>query len=233
MQLGRVVVSLAFLVCFGCGSTVDLRDEFGKGDWHLPFDRRLHFEAGAPLIVLGRVVNVSGIRDPKPSRVDPRVKVRLARIRVEVENLIKGAYSKPYLDFYYYLYSPDQSSIDLGTTRYLPSVGQRRIYFLKRSDGVLRSVGDVTDYTLRVSTGRHSPDFCGGTNPGCCIAELLLSPGRDVDIQSFVVDLDKYAYVARTLCSERRAKELLSALARNQERRISRRAADVLAADPN
>jgi len=223
---------LAGMVLFGmvgCAPAAGLRDQLRKSDYHLPFDQKLRFEKAAPIIVLGRVLDVDEIGKPQPSRADPRIKTQLNRIKIDVEEVIKGGVSPKPMEFYYFTFSPAASEIDLGVPRYLPGVGQRRIYFLKRSNGTYRSVGDVTDYTLRVSSGTHTSGFCAGKSPGCCIAEILLSPRHDVDTRWFVVDLVQSEYAAEVLCSRRTAQALMERLTRNPDLRISDRAREVIA----
>jgi hypothetical protein len=161
--------------------------------------------------------------------VDRRIRTELTRIRVEIEAVIKGDLSSNPTDFYYFTYSPDTSEVDLGVPRYLPEVGQRRIYFLKPSGGSYRSVGDVTDYTLRVSSGSHTMDFCTGKSPGCCIAEILLAPQPDIDAGRFVADLIQSEYAAEVLCSRPTARELVQKLIQYPDQRISEGAREVLA----
>lgn len=209
----------------------DLRDDFRPSDCHLAFDERLRLEVRAPLIILGEVLQVSAVGQPKPSTGDPRVKVQLTRIQISTEEVIKGNIRSGTVDFYYFTYEPGASEIDLGVRTYRPHVGQRRIYFLKPSNGLYRSVGDVTDYTLRVNSGRHGKHFCTDKRPGCCIADILLVPGDVVDVSWFVADMDKAAYIAQTLCSDTRAHALLGDLVRNVNGGISRAAIDILMAN--
>jgi hypothetical protein len=71
--------------------------------------------------------------------------------------VIKGDVSSP-MEFPYFRFSPE-SDLDLGVPRYIPIVGNRRIYFLKPSNNGYRSVGDVTDYTLTIGSGHPNPGF--------------------------------------------------------------------------
>ena len=144
--------------------------------------------------------------------------------------MVKGSVTSRSLEFYYFTYSPDASAIDLGVPRYLPAVGQRRLYFLKPANGSYRSVGDITDYTLRVSSGSHQPGVCKGRSSGCCIAEILLVPQPDLDIDWFLADLTRSEYAAEVLCSRHAAAEIMRGLAQNPDQRISARAREVVAA---
>jgi hypothetical protein len=142
--------------------------------------------------------------------------------------VIKGAVSLNQIEFYYFAYSPAASEVDLGVPRYLPAVGQRRIYFLKRFEASYRSIGDVTDFTLRVSSGSHARGFCSGESPGCCIADLLLIPQPDVDVKWFIADLVQSEYAAEVLCSRPVARALMQKLVDYPEPGISERARETI-----
>jgi hypothetical protein len=195
----------------------------------LPFDRRLRLEGGAPVIVLGHVLQVDEIGQPQQSSREPRIGTQLTRITIGVEEVIKGNVKLNQIEFYYFTFSPAASEVDLGVPRYLPDVGQRRIYFLKPSYGSYRSVGDVTDYTLRVSSGSHTKGFCRGKSPNRCIAEILLLPQADVDTKLFIVDLIRSEYVAEVLCSRLTAEDLMQKLTHHPDQSIADGAREVIA----
>jgi hypothetical protein len=212
----------------GCTSAAELRDSFRKSDYRLSFERRLRLEGAAPIIILGRVLEVTEIGQPKRSRGDPRIKTQLTKIKVHAEVVVKGVIRSNPVEFYYFKYSPD-SDLDLGVPRYLPAVGQTRLYFLKPAAGLYRTVGDVTDYSLPVRTGEHSEDFCRGKTPGSCIAEILLVPGSGFDTVSFLQDLVNSAYAAHVLCSPSVTRDLVKQLIDSPDRRVADRAREVLA----
>jgi len=224
-----VLAGFALAGLVACTQAADPRDQFRRSDCHLPFDERLRFEAAAPIIVLGRVLEVNDVGQPRPSSGDRRIRTQLTRIRIDVEEVIKGDVKANPLEFYYFTFSPAASEIDLGVPRYLPDVGQRRIYFLKPAKGSYRSVGDVTDYTLRVSSGSHTQGSCTGKSPGCCIAEILLIPRQDIDAGWFVVDLIQSEYAAEVLCSRSTARDLMQKLTQYPDPRIADGAREVIA----
>lgn len=228
MQLAGVLAGFVLVGLTGCANASDLRDQLRSSDRHLPFDQRLRFELGAPIIVLGHVLEVNEIGTPQASGMDPRIKTQLTRIKIDVEEVIKGNLNSNPIEFYYFVYSADASEVDLGVPRYLPDVGQRRIYFLKRSGNSYRSVGDITDYTLPVNSGSHTKGFCQGKSPGCCIAEILLIPQHDYDSSWFVVRLIESESAAEVLCSRRVAQELMQKLTQNPDQQISDGAREVI-----
>ena len=183
----------------------------------------------APVIVLGRVLEVDEIGQPKPSSGDRRIRTELTKIKIDIQTVVKGSVRSNPIEFYYFTYSSAGSEIDLGAPRYLPEIGQRRIYFLKPYKTSYRSVGDVTDYTLRVSSGNHSGMFCEGRGPGCCIAEILLVPQQGVDGKWFVIDLTTSEYVAEVLCSRRTAQDLMQKLLQYPDQKLSDAAREVIA----
>jgi hypothetical protein len=228
MQFTAELVGIVFAALVGCTRSADLRDQYQKSDRQLPFDRRLRFEAAAPIIVLGHVLAVNEIGHPQRSRGDRRIKVRLTRIKIDIEEVIKGDVRSNLMEFYYFTYSTE-SDVDLGVPRYLPDVGKHQIYFLKELNGAYRSVGDVTNYTLPVSSGSRDKGFCQGKSPGCGIAELLLVPGRGLDTEWFVARLIQSEYAAKILCSPRVAHDLMQKLSENPDKRISDGAREVIA----
>lgn len=195
-------------------------------DYRLPYDERLRIELAAPVIVLGKVLAVTEVGEPKKSPGDPRIKTQLTRIKIDAEQAIRGVAPGP-MEFYFFTYAM-QNTIDLGVPRYIPEVGQHRIYFLKRWENTHRSIGDVTNYHLPVRTGTHAAGFCQGKEPGCCIAELLLTPAKGVDKEWFVHQLGHSAYSAGVRCSPGKAQDLLRQLERNPDVQIANGARDAM-----
>jgi hypothetical protein len=83
-QLARVLSGLVLVGLTSCAGASDLRDQLRSSDLHLPFDRRLRFELGAPIIVLGHVLAFTEVGPPQGSRIDPRIKAQLTRIKIDV-----------------------------------------------------------------------------------------------------------------------------------------------------
>jgi hypothetical protein len=146
-----------------------------------------------------------------------------------VEEVIKGDVRSNLIEFYFFAFS-HESDVDLGVRRYRPDVGQRRIYFLKPSNNGYRSVGDVTDYTLGISSGHRAKGSCEGKSSGCCIAELLLVPQPDVESITFAQSLIDGEYVAEAVCSRPVAFDLVRKLTVYPDKQISDSANEVLAA---
>ena len=90
-QIVVVVAGITLAGLIGCTRAAELRDQFQMSDYRLPFNERLRVEAAAPVIVLGRVLDVKEIGQPQRSNGDPRIKTQLTRINIDVEEVIKGA----------------------------------------------------------------------------------------------------------------------------------------------
>jgi hypothetical protein len=222
LRLGFLLVSLT-----GCTRSSEPQDSFEQSQYSQSFADKLRFESSAPNIVLGRVLELEKAGKPRTSPGDSRVKTQLTRIKINVEKEIQGNIGVNPLQFVYFTFSSENTA-DLGVPRYIPEVGQRRIYFLKPSGDSFRSVGDVTDYTLKVRSGTHVGNSCLG-KPGCCIADLLLIPGElDLDANAFIRDLDEAEYAGEILCSRSVALDLLTRLTKNPDQRIAERASEIM-----
>src|SRR5579864_7945646 len=221
MPVIRLALGLLIGGLTGCIHAAELRDQFTTSEYTLPFNKRLQIESTAPIIVLGTVVHVSEIGAAQRSPGDLRVFTQLTQITINIEAVIKGAMTAEAIEFYFFTYSP-RNEADLGVPRYIPEVGQRRIYFLKYWETTYRSIGDVTNYTLQVASGTHRPGFCQGKDPGCCIADILLIPTEDVDVGWFALELGRSsAYAAGGLCSPVKIVELISTLTRYPNKEIA------------
>lgn len=228
MQLAHAPVGIVLLSLIGCESASNVPDLFEPSEYRKPFRVRLQSEANAPMIVLGRVGRARPIGAPKHSLRDPRVVVQLTKITLRVEQVLKGTVGTDQLDFYYYTFSRENGR-DLGIPRYLPVIGERRIYFLQAFQKGYRSVGDVADYTLPVESGYHDQDFCRGKSVGCCVAEILLVPGQGYDSEAFSRQIAVAQYAASVLCSRAVALKLVQQLQQHLDERISRAAGEILA----
>jgi hypothetical protein len=79
----RLVIGIALIGLVGCMRNSELRDQFQKSDYHLPFDQRLRFEIAAPIIVLGTVLETNDIGRPQRSRGDTGIKTQRTRLKIE------------------------------------------------------------------------------------------------------------------------------------------------------
>jgi hypothetical protein len=230
MPLKRTAIAITLVGLVGCAHRTGIQDYVRGSDYRLTYDQRLRFEICAPIIVLGQVLGARDIGRAAPSKGDPRVIVQLTRIRIDVEQVVKGVVGASPLEFSYFTFSARNRN-SLGVPYYLPSIGQHRIFFLEPSEHTYRSVGDLTDYTLRVMTGSHPKEFCKGKPPGCCIAEILLVPGEGLNRRFFPAYLNEAHYAAGVLCSQAVARSLMGRLEQDPDELIAESARQVLWAD--
>jgi hypothetical protein len=223
----RAIFALLLLVAFTGCTTTDVTDSFRTSDSRRSLDDKLRYEFDAPIIVEGRVCEFTEVGAPRRSPGAPRIKSQPNKIKISVEHVAKGNIASSSIEFYYFTFS-SASDVDLGVPFYRPAVGQHRIFFLKRWRDTYRSVGDVMDYTLVVSSGVHEKGICRGKSPGCCVAEILLVPGSAPDIYWFSRSLVKSEYVARTVCSPSVGRNLLVSLTNNPNGEISGAARAIL-----
>ena len=91
MQVKGVLIGILLCGFVGCSRADEIHDQFHTSDYTLPFYKRLRIEKAAPIIVLGRVISVTNVGGPKKSPGDSRIKTQLTRIRIDVEETIKGS----------------------------------------------------------------------------------------------------------------------------------------------
>lgn len=106
------------------------------------------------------------------------------------ENSLKGGLSEKELRFFYFADSrppgSDAKPNPLYKRLFKAELGSRYLFFLTRDGDVLRSIGDVGDYSLRIATGRHTERPTGPEEIGKRMAEILLNPadGADLDLMA-------------------------------------------------
>lgn len=223
--VAAVAIGQISLISIGCTRAPDLPDLFQMSGRGKSFD----VELAAPVVVVGFVERSDEVGHPRRSRGDQRLGVQLTRVRIRVEQVLRGAIAQSALTFYYYAFSPSgEVGPPGGAKLYSSYPGKRYIFFLQSFPGGYRSVGDVTDYALLVSSGRHGEDFCRGELVGCCIARILLVPGEGYDAQAFARELTWNAYPTKVMCSQERALDLVQNLEHSPDPLISQAATETL-----
>ena len=127
--------------------------------------------AVAEVVVTGVIESDTLVRRPVPMRRDPEVLLQLRRLRLRVENVLLGEAAPGRMEVYYFTFwSGHVGNAPLG----LWEKGSRRIWWLRRDGGVLRTTCDGVDgCTLSIASGAH--------------LGYRMAPGRSVD--SAVVEL--------------------------------------------
>ncbi len=182
----------------------------------------------AEIVVVARVAGFRGVGAPRPSTALPRMLIECAEITGDVENVLKGDYTGRTIRFFYYLYS-SRNRVDLGPPRYVPAEGQRRVFFLVREGSSLRSVGDVRDYTLKVSSGFHRSSSLDGLSFGQRLASVLLTPGEGYHSRDFAISLGQAEYVSDRVAGSRYTDELLERLESGADPSLSQEARGLMA----
>lgn len=221
-QVGVLVLLLA-----SCSPQPHLSDLFDP--IHLKTRQRLDFIESAPIVVVGRVRSVPSIGGVRSAARLPEMKIELTRISIDVENVLTGEVSGSELEFYYFVFSA-RNHRDLGVPAYFPVLGERRVFFLKSEAGVIRSVGDVTNCTLRVASGSHI-GFKRPANSslGQTISLILLTPGEKCDAEVFRAQIAQAFFIATALSTESYALSLLEKLLRDNNEAVRNEAARILA----
>jgi hypothetical protein len=130
-----------------------------------------------PIILVGVVLTQTQVGDFHPSRIEGHGPIRGFRCRIRVENVLQGNVSQGDVDIFYFI-GADSLGSSAGILN-LPA-GVRRIFFLQRDGGKLRTIYDGWDLTVEeVYSGAH-PSF--KRNPARpvtdSIVDLLLTRGE-------------------------------------------------------
>jgi hypothetical protein len=145
----------------------------------------------APIVVVGVLASDTLIRKPVPMRSDPKYPLQLRKLTVQVENVLKGTPIPKKIAVYYFTWAGGFSGPQpLG----LWKVGGRRILWLRRDSGVLRTACDGWDgCTMSVQSGAHLNYRPDPEKPiEYALADLLLTRGEGpVDNTGFASEIKK------------------------------------------
>lgn len=131
----------------------------------------------APLVVVGVADSDTRVGAKRPSKNDPNYPMQLHRVRIQVENVLRGELSDSTVWAFYFGFAGGfDGPRPLGFGRE-PS---RRIFWLRRDAGVLRMACDGwDDCTMFVESGAH-PGY--RPEPGrplaYALADILLTRGQ-------------------------------------------------------
>ncbi len=169
MQTARVVAPLVSIVLIsGCART----PPFIEHDEQSNAQARL-----APLVVVGIADFDAPVGNTTPSRRDPSYPMQLHRVRVRVENVLRGELSERTLTVYYFGFA---GGFDGPRPLGFGPRPSRRILGLSRDHGALRMACDGWDVcTMFVDSGAH-PRY--RTDPqeslDQAVAEIILTRGE-------------------------------------------------------
>jgi hypothetical protein len=122
----------------------------------------------------------------------------LHAVRCKRENSLSGGLTDPEIRFFYFADGryPDSKPDPVYKRLFQAEPGSRYLFFLTRDRGVLRSIGDVGDYTILVSTGTHPNGSTKDGNTGRRMSEILLNPGEGADLNLMAKKLLDYSRIA-------------------------------------
>jgi hypothetical protein len=145
----------------------------------------------APIVVAAVVAADTVVRSPLPMHSNPGKLLQLRRLTLRVENVLKGAPIPDMLTVYYFTWA---GGFDGPRPLGFWNIGSRRIWWLERESGVLRTACDGWDgCTMGVQSGAHLNYRRDPTRPiNFALADLLLTRGEGpVDEYGFAGEIQR------------------------------------------
>jgi hypothetical protein len=136
------------------------------------------------IVIVGTIGEDVRVAAPLTSHWDPKLILQLRKVRVSVENVLRGDLAASQLEVFYFTFAMNYSGGPPLGSWYQ---GTRRLLFLQRDSGVLRMACDgVASCATVVKTGYH-PNLKAdpGTPLAAALAELFLSKGEGVSDPDF------------------------------------------------
>ena len=119
-------------------------------------DNQRNPRPSASIIVVGVMTADSLVRNPVPMHSGPTTPLQRRRLTVQVENVLKGGPIPKRIEVYYFTWA---GGFDGPRPLGFWNVGGRRIFWLRKDSGVLRTICDGWDgCTEGVWSGAH-PDY--------------------------------------------------------------------------
>ena len=193
----RVIVCLTSLALGGCHRRPDLVDALGTAIDGEQLILLVHdVRKLAPIIVVASVEKNEVVGKHVEAAHYQGVYLDLHAVRCKRENSLKGGLTGPELTFFYFADGryPDSKPNPLHKRLFQADPGSRYLFFLTRDRGMLRSIGDVGDYSILVSTGSHPEGPAKDVDIGTLISEILLVPGNGADLDLMAKKLVQYRW---------------------------------------
>lgn len=207
----RIVICLTALAVAKCQERPALVDRLGTLVDEIP-SGPCGYRGGilfAPIVVVGVVEENRVVAEHIEAAQYPGLFLDLHAVRVKRENSLRGGLRDPALTFYYFAQGiyPDSRANPRHKQLFEAVPGSRYLFFLIRDRGVLRSIGDVGNYSIRVATGTHpaiqgrdpseeGPDI-ENIRLGRQMTEVLLTPGPGTDFEAMAGRLSTQACFAQ------------------------------------
>jgi len=169
----------------------------------------------APIVLVG-FVHENRVVESRPAARAPGVVLDLHLVRTSLEVPIRGRLNSREVEFYYFVQSPQSPQPNARYKRLFEAEqGRRYIFFLCEENGVLRSVGDVGEYSVPVLSGTHSGYHPDASNPGDTVADILLTLGSGASPEAFARSLRSSSIVSDAWGSRPHTVRLLRKLLTN------------------
>lgn len=138
----------------------------------------------------------------------------LHQVRCKRENSLRGSLPDPEVTFYYFADGryPDSKPNPRYKQLFKADPGRRYLFFLTRDRDVLRSIGDVGDYSIPVATGTRPEATTQDEDIGKRISEILLTPAKGADFDMMAGMVSAYSRIADVWDSRLHAVQLLRRL---------------------
>ena len=199
----RSKLPLPLLVCLltlfgGCRRAPELTDTLGTAIDNEYAGSRTDSRDSATIVVLASVQHNQTVAKRVRTLHYPNVYLDLHSVRCRIENALKGGLTEPEFRFFYFGDGnyPDSKPYPASKSRFQAKPGSRYLFFLTRENGLLRSIGDVGDYSTLVLSGSHSDIPTKDVELGLLITELLLTPGPGADLPGMAARLSEYSWTA-------------------------------------
>lgn len=178
------------------------------------------------IVLVGSVTAVHVVGPEVKTGDKHKYPLRLQRITVQVENVLKGRPKAGKIAFYRYGWSPDQPMVG-PWGNVVP--GERNVFFLDQEGGVLRATADLYPSHIEVLSGRH-PGYKPrvGQSTEESIAEILLTPGEDVHPAAFSQGLRTASAIAIELVGPPGTLRIMGPLLTSKEAVLRQQACSVM-----
>lgn len=142
----------------------------------------------APLVIVGVIESDALVRSPVPSHRDAGLLLQLRKVKVRIENVLRGDAKTATMTIYYFAwYRYTGGNRPLGTWKQ----GDRRIFWLRADSGALRTACDGRDCTMPVFSGRHPHYQADQRKPlGYALADIWFTRGEGATDTDMVRQVD-------------------------------------------
>jgi hypothetical protein len=130
----------------------------------------------APIVVVGSLLSDTLVIRPVPQHSDPKFPLQLRRLKLRVESILKGDVIGESIEVYYFTWA---GAFDGPQPLGMWDIGSRRILWLRRDAGALRTACDGWDgCTWGVYSGAHPHLRAGQAPVAYAVADILLTRGE-------------------------------------------------------